>query len=127
MNFKLNQIDSTINELKNQRLESNFIWLRDTITESGRFSNLDVAKLYENSLPQKNQILNPITKQIDQNSVYKHFNQMYKVGKYDEILNEFKSLFAQNGTFNQYQNWNTQPIPKLTLSILTKSIIKTVH
>ena len=117
----MNQIDSTIKELNNQKLESDFIWLKQIIIESGRFSNLNIIELHEKPLSIDNKTPESVTEQIDLHSVYKHFNQMFKIGKYDQILIEFQNLFVQNETLKG------KPIPKLLLAILTKSIIKKVH
>ena len=145
----MNQISSKIKELSNKTLESDFIQLRDEIVDSRRISKFKFSEHYEEPRQQTkepyqqikvmnqqinephqqtnetHQQINEASKinveQIDLKSVYKNFNQMYKIGKYDEILTEFQNLFAQNGTLHG------RPIPKLLLSILTKSIIKTVH
>ena len=154
LNLQINSIESCLKQSKDQILESEFKSLKHKIFGSGRISRIDLSQLFnhfEQELTQKkdesrqkvkvsNQVMpeskternfeeiskpKPIIEKepplVDSNKTYKLLNQMYRLGKHSEILTEFQNLFAQNGTIT-----NTKPIPKLMLSILTKSIIKTV-
>lgn len=86
---------------------------------------MEISKQKKEISVSNKDIIKPITKiepeKNDVKYIYNKFNKMYFNGQHQEIITEFQSLFTQNETLKG------KAIPKILLSILTKSIIKTVN